>query len=549
MQLARDDSQDELRALLQQRLAQFGLLLALIFGLFYSWRIANTVLANDGVSRDYLPWQSISIAAFASLWLLCRGKPRSYLLLRAAEVATLVAAAAGAILMCLHITYTARPDSILLLCLTYTLIVRAIMIPSSPQRTLAYGLLFAAPFLLSVYMIHSTHHDPGIYTAAADPRLRTDAATLARRWTVVGGMWWIAALVISTATSSVIYGLRRLVRDARRLGQYTLTEKLGQGGMGVVYRAQHALLRRPSAIKLLPPDKLGAGSLARFEREVQLTAQLTHPNTIRVFDYGRTPDGTLYYVMEYLEGAGLDEVVALTGPMPAARVIHVLDQVAGALGEAHAVGLIHRDIKPANIYLTQQGGVPDVAKVLDFGLVKQVDHDTQLGSVSDVLTRDDSVTGTPQYMPPEAITAPESVDARSDLYALGAVGYFLLTGQHVFSGRSVVEVCSHHLHSQPRPPSERLGAGVPPDLERLLLRCLEKDPKARPESARALQSELRTCEDASRWSESEARAWFERHGRALHERRSRAPLEAAATIAVDMDRRALDTTSEIRPRR
>jgi len=439
--------------------------------------------------------------------------------------------------MCLHVSYVARPDSILLLCLTYTLITRSIVVPSSPHRTLLYCAGFSVPFLVTVFYIHYAQHDPAIYTSAADPRLRETALVIARRWTTVAALWWTAATVIASASSKVIYGLREEVRDARRLGQYTLTEKLGQGGMGVVYLARHALLRRPSAIKLLPPDRFGAESAARFEREVQLTASLSHPNTIRVFDYGRTPDGIFYYVMEYLEGASLEDVVTHAGPLPAARVIHILDQVAGALNEAHGIGLIHRDIKPANIFLTQQGGVPDVAKVLDFGLVKQLQHAGGEDSTVQALSREESISGTPLYMAPEAITAPERVDGRTDLYSLGAVGYFLLTGQDVFGGRNVLEICGHHLHTEPLPPSRRVARAVPGDLEQLLLDCLQKAPAQRPPSAAALQARLRACDDAQRWSEEESRRWFVTHGEALRSRQVRSTVSGAATIAVDLGRR------------
>jgi serine/threonine-protein kinase len=447
----------------------------------------------------------------------------------------LLVAAAGAIMISFQVPYALRPDSILLLCLSYTLITRSIMVPSSARRTLVLGLAFAVPFLVSVFFIHRWHHDPSIYTAAADPRLRLDAATIARRWTIMAALWWVTSLIIATATSKVIYGLRQEVRDARRLGQYTLTEKLGEGGMGVVYRARHAMLRRPTAIKLLPPEKFGAQSVARFEREVQLTARLTHPNTVRIFDYGRTPDGIFYYAMEYLEGADLADVVAEGGPMPGGRVIHVLDQVAGALTEAHGIGLIHRDIKPANIFLTEQGGVPDVAKVLDFGLVKQVGEGDGEDGALPALTHASGFTGTPLYMAPEAITAPDTVDARTDLYALGAVGYFLLTGQDVFQGRTVVEVCGHHLHSIPVAPSQRLGQPVAADLEALILTCLEKNPTRRPADARTLQSALRSCRDARSWTEEDARRWLDSHRRSLRARHPPTSVGSNATIAVDLD--------------
>jgi len=353
-------------------------------------------------------------------------------------------------------------------------------------------------------------------------RLRSRTGALlegASVWRFVAALWRAVASFIATAISRVIRGLREEVRDARRLGQYTLTEKLGEGGMGVVYLARHAMLRRPTAIKLLPPDRSGAESLARFEREVQLTARLTHPNTIRIFDYGRTPDGIFYYAMEYLDGASLADVIADSGPMPPGRVIHILDQTAGALAEAHRVGLIHRDIKPANIFLTEQGGVPDVAKVLDFGLVKQVGATDALESTLPGISLADSITGTPLYMAPESIATPDKVDGRTDLYALGAVGYFLLTGRHVFAGGTALEVCGHHLLTEPTAPSVRLGARLPADLEGLILSCLAKDPAKRPADARALQTALRACRDAGAWSEEDACAWFEAHAQSLRQRR------------------------------
>jgi len=542
-------SREEMRSFLQQRLGSFGLMLAFTFGMFLTWRSIHALIGDDSPSHRYLPGQIVSVSAFVTIWFLCRRRARSTLFLRTAEVIALVVAAGGAMLMVFRVSYEARPDTILLLCLTYTLIARSIMVPSTARRTLLLGLFFAVPFLISVYVLHRMHHDPSVYTAKADPRLRLDAATIAVRWTVVGGLWWIAATVITTATSRVIYGLRQEVRDARRLGQYTLVEKLGEGGMGAVYRARHAMLRRPCAIKLLPPDKFGAESVARFEREVQLTARLTHPNTIRIFDYGRTPDSIFYYVMEYLDGASLADVIGVGGPMPAGRVIHVLDQAAGALTEAHGIGLIHRDIKPANIILTTQGGVPDVAKVLDFGLVKQVGATSGQDSTVQALSRDDSFTGTPLYMAPEAITSPEKVDPRTDLYSLGAVGYFLLTGHDVFTGRTVVEVCSHHLHSMPVLPSRRLGKAVSTDIEELILACLEKDPAARPPDARALQDALRSCRDARTWSEQDARRWLESHREELRARQSRTDVGSALTIAVDLGLRAPDSKGDRRSER
>jgi serine/threonine-protein kinase len=208
--------------------------------------------------------------------------------------------------------------------------------------------------------------------------------------------------------------------------------------------------------------------------------------------------------MEYLDGINLDELVREDGPQPPARVAHVLRQVASALVEAHGVGLVHRDVKPENILLCERGGIPDVAKVVDFGLVKDLER------AGAALSHADVVQGTPLYLSPEAITAPDRVDARGDLYALGAVGYYVLTGQHVFSGATLVEVCSHHLHTRPEPPSARLGRPVPPALEEILLACLEKDPERRPASAHALRDALRQVPGVAEWSEDDARAWWDR---------------------------------------
>jgi serine/threonine-protein kinase len=303
--------------------------------------------------------------------------------------------------------------------------------------------------------------------------------------------------------------------------------------MGSVYRARHAMLRRPTAIKLVPPEKSSPAALARFEREVQLTASLSHPNTVSVFDYGHTPDGIFYYAMEYLEGTDLDALVRGDGPQPPARVAHVLRQVASALVEAHGIGLIHRDVKPENIILCERGGIPDVAKVVDFGLVRDLEPASGAR-----LTQTNVIQGTPLYLSPEAIRAPDAVDARSDLYGLGAVGYYLLTGTHVFGGATTVEVCSHHLHSRPVPPSERLRRPVPAGLERLLLACLEKDPARRPASAARLRDALRDLDDVGRWDEREAREWWERwhRGRGGRPRDDATRATRTRTIDVALDR-------------
>ena len=408
------------------------------------------------------------------------------------------------------IARTIPPDTITegpILATALTLVARAAIIPSRGTRTLVLGLL--ATVIVSIgYALRSGDRESLVGFAS---------------------IWTLAFTAASSLVSRVIYGLQKNVREARRLGQYVLEQKLGEGGMGTVYRARHALLRRPTAIKLLAPDRAGADNVARFEREVRQTARLSHPNTVTIYDYGRTPDGVFYYAMELLEGADLGEIVELGGAMPTARVVHVIASVAGALSEAHGVGLIHRDIKPANIVLCQQGGMPDVAKVVDFGLVKE------LGEAG--MTEAGSLTGTPLYMAPEAITAPESVDGRSDLYALGAVTYYLLTGRHVFEGKSVMEVCAQHLTQDPDPPSLHASNPIPEALERLVLECLEKDPAKRPPTALAVIERLFALEGVQGWTPHEARDWWNTHGPSLLARRDGPANELGKTLAVDLEGR------------
>jgi serine/threonine-protein kinase len=452
--------------------------------------------------------------ALALAWLYLRGGRRPILALHFIEsTGTVLSTAILASIVHLIPYNLPVPTEIgLVMVMILALVIRAAIVPSSSGRTLIVGLLATLALSLALWKRGS----------GVDPEVNPLAYYL---WTV-SAAWGVVFTIATVIVSRVIYGLQQRVREAMQLGNYTLEEKLGEGGMGVVYRARHAMLRRGTAIKLLPPEKAGEQALARFEREVQLTARLSHPNTVTVFDYGRTPDGVFYYAMEFLEGASLEEIVALDGAQPAGRVVHVLEQVAGALSEAHGIGLIHRDIKPANIFLCEQGGEPDVPKVLDFGLVKEVNAAGEVG-----LTQADAITGTPLYMSPESIQDPAAMDGRSDLYALGAVGYFLLTGDHVFEGRTLVEVCGHHLHSTPPPPAQRLGTPVPEDLQAVLLACLEKEPSKRPESAAVLREKLRSCQAFGQWDGEEARRWWRDAAAVLSERRARrvAPVEGASS--------------------
>jgi eukaryotic-like serine/threonine-protein kinase len=296
---------------------------------------------------------------------------------------------------------------------------------------------------------------------------------------------------------------RKAAIKAKHLGQYALEEEIGTGGFGTVYRGHHALMRRPVAVKLLDPLQANDSSIIRFEREVQLTCGLTHPNTIALYDYGRTPEGLFYYAMEYLDGLALDKLVRDFGRQPEGRVIHILRQVCGSLAEAHAQGLVHRDIKPANIFLTQRGGIPDFVKVLDFGLVKARKLEGQME-----LTGATATLGTPLYMSPEAVEHPDRVEAGADIYSLGCVGYYLLTGETVFAGLTVGEVMLQQVSSVPEKPSARLRQPVSADLEDLLMSCLAKKPEGRPASAEAFEAALAKCGTAGAWDPERANEWW-----------------------------------------
>jgi hypothetical protein len=313
----------------------------------------------------------------------------------------------------------------------------------------------------------------------------------------------LAIFLFTVFVSRLRQAAAQEVLKARQLGQYQLEEKIGQGGMGVVYRGQHAMLRRPTAIKLLDIEKTTPLSIARFEREVRLTAQLNHPNTIAIYDFGRTPEGIFYYAMELLDGINLGTLVRGAGPLLEGRVIHLLMQVCGSLNEAHSLGLIHRDVKPGNIMLCQRGGMYDVVKLLDFGLVKAVDAPGDMG-----LTSASSITGTPLYLSPEAVTSADAVDARSDLYSVGAVGYFLLTGTTVFTGGSITEICRKHVDTLPELPSRRVGREIDSDLEAIIMRCLAKNPCERPQTAEELGEALWQCLGAGTWTPVAARNWW-----------------------------------------
>ncbi len=525
----------------QRRLALLaGVVASLSFGFFVLTVIILAVLKPASVAQMFLRRSShVHVAtscAAALVWFAMRRGRHSVKVLSGVDLVTSIGLCAGwAGLSGSGIPLAERPEMIALLACSFTLVLRAALVPSTPARTAAFGLASMIPTAILVFLL---------YRGGTPVEREWDLPPLVDAMT-----WGLLGAAATTVISLVIYGLRQEVRKARHLGQYLLEEKIGEGGMGVVYRARHAMLRRPTAIKLL--SATASQAARRFEREVQITARLTHPNTIAIFDYGRTPDGIFYYAMEYLDGITLEHLVAEHGPQPPRRVAYLLLQICGALKEAHAAGLVHRDIKPANVMLTERGGVADVVKVLDFGLVKESDganggspvaqarnssRDLERGTVVN------AILGTPHYMAPEAIVDPSSIDGRADLYAVGVTAYVLLTGKPLFDGTNLVEICSAQLHEPPRRPST-LEPGVPKSLDRIVLACLAKAPTDRPKDADELASMIRSAE-IGEWTQEDARAWWaEQHERARRKttakKQTSHPIDGFGnTVAVSLGDRA-----------
>jgi serine/threonine-protein kinase len=505
---------EEGRAFFQKRLAVFGLALFVLAGASWVIRSITTSLANAS---------ALGIFSFSSmlhflngllgglLWAVTRGGRRSGTLLHVLDVLTSFGLITIWCLAGLSIPDSTVGGFVALLSFVVGILARAIVVPSTARRTLTIGLIGA-----------------GLLVGFGLTREGSSAVDIGA---IATANWAVSAALIATLASHTIFGLRREVQKARVLGQYTLEEKLGEGGMGAVWRASHALLRRPTAVKLLSPGRESEAAIKRFEREVQITSRLTHPNTVAIYDYGRTRDGIFYYAMELLEGTDLERLVAEHGRQPPERVVHVLSQVCGALAEAHDLGLVHRDVKPANILLAPRKHEHEYAKIVDFGLVKSIEAGPELTRVSST----NIITGTPLYMSPEAIEAPDKLDGHSDLYALGAVAWFLLVGRPVFEGSSIVSVCGKHLHTEPQRPSEALGVPVPSELEEAVLACLAKRPGDRPEDARDLRARLEATGLAAHWTAERAAEWWRTRGES--EPRVGSP-PGPRTIALDIGDRA-----------
>lgn len=333
--------------------------------------------------------------------------------------------------------------------------------------------------------------------------------------TVLG--YYAGSTYLSAGVAFVIsrgfYRYGRKLRKAQEIGSYKISEQLGVGGMGEVWKGEHRMLARPAAIKLIRPEALSGDEatrenvIRRFEREARATATLRSMHTVELYDFGLTDDGAFYYVMELLDGLNLQDLVARFGPISAGRAIHLLRQICHSLGEAHSRGMIHRDIKPANVFVCRLGPDVDFVKVLDFGLVTAPsDRDLEMTQ----LTVEGVLTGTPAFMSPEVAEGAQS-DSRADIYALGCVGYWLLTGQQVFEGDTPLSVLMQHVRDAPVPPSERTEINVPEDFEKIILACLSKNPEDRPQTAAELDQRLATVAVDGEWGQDAAQQWWDLH--------------------------------------
>jgi tRNA A-37 threonylcarbamoyl transferase component Bud32 len=379
------------------------------------------------------------------------------------------------------------------------ILLSAMIVPSTPRKMFVASLVAASLAPFGVWLAYLR----GVDTPSA---LNTFLMYLPT----------YACAVAAVVPARMFQRMGRRLREARDLGSYELVERLGEGGMGEVWRARHRLLARPAAIKLVRPAMLGAEdasatrlALRRFESEAQATAALTSPHTIRLFDFGATEDGRFYYVMELLDGRDMASLVQQAGPLPVPRVLYLLKQVCHSLAEAHARGLVHRDIKPANIFVCRMGLDDDVVKVLDFGLVQHVATRDATQDLTQSVTSLGKVVGTPAFMAPESLAGDGSVDHRADLYAFGCVAYYLLTGEHVFEGRTPLQAMIDHVSTPPPAPSSRTRHPVPEWLDHLVLACLAKDPADRPRTATEIVQRIAMLEAGPKWTSAQAHDWWQ----------------------------------------
>ena len=483
--------------ILQQAAQRLGLICAVIAGLwiaelllFHLVMPIPTTYPDTAIFRLFEVMGAITLpVSLGLLWYARRSRRSPRFLLKLGLVYELLIA------LSIGLLDWAYNPPIGLSWMSVIILIFAAIIPTPPAKTLTVALLAASmdPVGALIWKAAGQQHVPG----AGQVFLHAFPNYL--------------CALIAPLISHIITGLGREVRKAREMGSYVLDGLIGSGGMGEVWRANHRFLARPAAIKLIRPEVLGAMTqqqrdvlVERFRREAQAAAMLRSPHTINLYDFGVTSDGTFYYVMELLNGMDLQTLVTKHGPLPPARAIYLLKQVCESLSEAHGRGLVHRDIKPANIQVCQMGDYCDWVKVLDFGLVKTVGGN----GVEPGLTAPNMISGTPAYLSPESALG-EPVDHRTDIYALGCVAYWMLTGRYVFTGESALQIVARHTSAEPTPPSRHSGFDVSPELDELVLACLRKKPSDRPGSVRELGDWLGQCEGQAVWTRMDAQRWWE----------------------------------------
>jgi serine/threonine-protein kinase len=439
--------------------------------------------------------QAVAFAISAALFLVARGERFSHSLILRLSLVYEVLLCAVLSVGAQWFTATVQGTFVTMTLTCVVIAIYPLIVPTPPLHTFIAALLSAATGPLALTVVGWL----GVLTPHLDDYL-------------VVSIFHAISVIVAVYGSRLIYGLNRDVAEARELGSYRLEERLAKGGMGEVWRARHRLLARPAAIKLVRLDAsmdnrapTSGRLLQRFEREAQVTASLTSPHTVGLFDFGLNDEGTFYYVMELLDGLDLDTLVEKYGPVPAERGVYILTQACKSLAEAHDSGLVHRDIKPSNLMVCRYGHEFDYVKVLDFGLVKQEQTE---GEFEMKLTAEGTVAGTPAYMYPEAVSGESRVDHRSDIYSMGCVAYWLLTGQQVFTANAPIAMLMEHATAEPVPPSRRCELEIPKDLDDVILACLEKSPENRPQDAEELANRLRKIDFEQCWDQERARAWW-----------------------------------------
>ena len=491
-------SASELPAFLEakhcRRVANFALMVTVLIVVVVL--VDHFAIGDDTARSGNRGTQAVAFAISAALFLVARSHGFSHSLVLKLSLIYEVLLCAVLSVGAQWFTATVQGTFVTMTLTCVVIAIFPLIVPTPPLQTFFAALASAATGPLALTVVAWK----GVLTPHLDDYL-------------VVSVFHSISVIVAVYGSRLIYGLNRDFAEARELGSYRLEESLGKGGMGEVWRARHCLLARPAAIKLVRAEALGGRTneerhmvIQRFEREAQVTSQMCSPHTIDLYDFGVSQDGRLYYVMELLDGFDLETFVQRYGPMEPERAIHLLLQVCESLGEAHASGLIHRDVKPANIYVCRYGRERDFVKVLDFGLVKS-DH---VGIEEDVhLTADNVASGTPAYMAPEQVLGDRPLDGRTDIYALGCVGFWLLTGRLVFEGTTALKTLMLHVQATPPAPSQYSELPIPDALEGLILSCLEKNPAQRPRTADDLAESLAACPVETPWDSARARQWWD----------------------------------------